>query len=43
MRKWNPLRCAALRVLLILLIGVKVQGAAAPEKLIGVHSARVMA
>jgi len=42
MRKCDQLRRAALLVFLILLFGVKAQGAAAPDKLIGIHSARVM-
>jgi len=41
-RKSDQLGRAALLVFLILLIGVKAQGAAAPDKLIGIHSARVM-
>ena len=42
MRKSDQLRRTALLVLMIFLIGVKAQGAAAPDKLIGIHSARVM-
>ena len=42
MRKSNPLRRVALWLLLVLLFGVQAQGAAAPDKLIGIHSARVM-
>ena len=42
MRKCDQLRRAALLIFLILLIGVKAEGAAAPDKLIGIHSARVM-
>jgi len=42
MKKCDQLRRTALLVLMIFLIGVKAQGAAAPDKLIGIHSARVM-
>ena len=40
--KSTPLWRPAGSIGLILLVGAKAQGAAAPEKLIGVHSARVM-
>ena len=42
MTKSTPLWRAVQAIWLILLIGAKAEGAAAPEKLIGVHSARVM-
>jgi len=42
MNQGNPLRRVVSLVFLILLIGVNAQGAAAPDKLIGIHSARVM-
>ncbi|HJX11426.1 MAG TPA: hypothetical protein VJ733_13145, partial [Candidatus Binatia bacterium] len=42
MKKCDQLGRAALLVFLMFLIGVKAQGAATPDKLIGIHSARVM-